>query len=732
LLTESFATVKVMPFQAKLLSGLLVLLVSQPLLIAQRQRKPQPAEDVLRINTDLVQTSVTVLDAKGQFVDGLKKEDFALQVDGQPVPVSFFENIIAGSSRDRLARISAQNESISPVERSPVSVRRRTIVFFVDDNHLSLDSVGRTRKTLLNFIDGQMGPNDLVAIASTSGRIGFLQQFTDNKEVLRAAVARLSHVPYVITDYGQNPNAPMTEYMALTIERKDDPQVFEFYVEDCMKWKPTPPGKGSGISRVSCEIEVKNRARQIMIQTATITKNTYYALESLLHSAQKMAGSKLAFFFSDGFLAESGPRAGIAIDQLTSITDNARRAGVVIYTIDARGLITWALDATGNIPFDAGGMLENAGLRAIPASQDALNALAGDTGGRALRNQNTFDQFINEALTETSRYYLIAWRPEAVADKSPKFKNIKVTVIGHPEFKVRSSRGFTTAETSVADGKQAGTETANGGQKKQPDADLQSALGDVFPKHALTLDLSLMYLDTPANGATLTTSVQAPADALFYGEDGKDPAHLTIAGVILNDQGKAAASFRTQLEVKPQAAGADGESPSKVIYNNPVTLKPGIYQARVAARDDGKGLVGSAMQWIVIPDLSTRQLALSSLLVGFDRVTAAAGERGQWSVDRKFSRNSRMKFLTFVYNAQSASSAGNLAGTVHVYKDGRAVMSQPIVKAASIADLDPARIPFTSELDLKQLQPGTYVLEVVVEDLLAHKTALQQTNFYVE
>ncbi|MFL6258062.1 MAG: hypothetical protein ACJ74T_23880 [Pyrinomonadaceae bacterium] len=36
-----------------------------------------------------------------------------------------------------------------------------------------------------------------------------------------------------------------------------------------------------------------------------------------------------------------------------------------------------------------------------------------------------------------------------------------------------------------------------------------------------------------------------------------------------------------------------------------VPLKPGIYQVRVAARDERSGVLGSASQWVVIPDLST-------------------------------------------------------------------------------------------------------------------------------
>ena len=42
---------------------------------AQAQTKPTPSpeqDDVIRVNTELVQTDVTVFDKKGQFVDSLK------------------------------------------------------------------------------------------------------------------------------------------------------------------------------------------------------------------------------------------------------------------------------------------------------------------------------------------------------------------------------------------------------------------------------------------------------------------------------------------------------------------------------------------------------------------------------------------------------------------------------------------------------------------------------------
>jgi len=711
------------PTPKRLLTLICVLLFLAPGAFGQQE----PQDDVVTIKTELVQTIVTVFDKEGRFVDGLKKENFELRVDGRLVPITFFENILAGSHRDRTVSVSKEATK-SPGDA--VSFQQRRIIFFVDDRHLSLGSIDRTRKTISNFIEKEMGQNDLVAIASASGQIGFLQQFTDNKDVLRAAVARLNHVPYIVSDYGGNTGARMTENMALTIERKDDSNVFEFYVQDCLRFAPRGVTRMDRASmRRHCEVEVQNRARQILLQAGAVTAETYYSLKTLLDSAEQMPGSKLAFFISDGFLADTGPRGRVASDQLDRLTDKARRAGIVIYTIDARGLVSGALDATGDVPFDPNGRLDSANAREIAASQDALNALAVDTGGRALRNQNYFDQFVNEVVAETSRYYLLAWRPESNDEKT--VRKIEISVPGRVDLTVRSARRFASNDADVVAKKERVPEKQadNASRETKEDAALRHALGDFHAKQSLPLQLALIYLDTPASGIVLTSSVQAATGGLSYGSQDKDPAELRLAGVVLNDQGKRAASFDTKLTVNPPSSAGSEQS---VIYNFRSPLKPGIYQVRVAARDARSGLLGSAMQWIVIPDISTR-LSLSSLILGVESVTnkSGAGDNVQWSVDKKFPANSQLKLMAFIYN-RSQPVSNNLSGRVQVYRNGQPVISTPPKAVITDKQTDPQRIPFIAEINLAGLQAGAYLLDVTITDRTTQKTASQQTVFYVQ
>jgi VWFA-related protein len=695
-------------------------------------QQPQQPDEVLRINTELVQTDLMVFDKKGHFVSGLQREQFELTIDGKPQPISFFEQVRAGSSKEQALLAAVTNNSLPAEKAAPINDSQgRTIVFFIDDLHLSLDSLGRTRKMLARFIDQEMNDNDRVAIASTSGDIGFLQQFTDNTSVLHAAAGRLTQHPYNVRDM-TDVTTPMTEYMALTIERKDDPGVLEFYIDECLR--AAYPLK---YKRASCEVQVKSRARLILLQAASVTLNTYTGLESLMRSSAQMSGRKLVFFISDGFLVDTGPRNADPRGKLKEITDSALRAGVVIYTIDARGLFSGLPGVTNDVPFDKQNRLESANLREGPASQDALNALAEDTGGRALRNQNYFDKWVNKILDETSNYYLLAWRPEKEEQTSTTFKNIKVRIIDHPEYSVRLPRGFLNANPTLAS-----KPTATVRVPAQPHQELQQALTASHPKHEIPLSLSAVYLDTPEHGPVLTASVSVANDALSYeAVGGKKVAAVDLAGVIINDKGKSAGSFQTRLTINSITSNSTSEDGSATIYNYRVPLSPGLYQVRIATRDSKSGQVGGAQQWIEIPDLALHRLSLSSLLLGLQNVevrgvktNAAVNPQVQFSTDHRFARNSRLNFLIFLYNTargEGGKSKPDVTMQARLLRGGQTLKTVPLQRS-SIETQDLARLPFGGEIALDSMPSGQYIVEIIATDRIARTSVSQRARITLE
>jgi len=166
----------------RLLLILLIPLISSQQLLAQ-------TDDVVRVKTELVQTDITVVDKRGRFVPGLSANDFELRVDSQLQSLSFFEEVAAGSADEEKQLTAARKGDTAALAKlrktsGSGTDRGRVIFFFVDDVHLTGESLTRARSVLTQFVENKMTAKDRVAVVSTSGQIGFLQQLTDNKALL--------------------------------------------------------------------------------------------------------------------------------------------------------------------------------------------------------------------------------------------------------------------------------------------------------------------------------------------------------------------------------------------------------------------------------------------------------------------------------------------------------------------------------------------------------------------
>lgn len=637
--------------------------------------------DIVRINTDLVQTDVTVMDAHSKFVTGLKPEQFELRVDGKPVSVSFFEEV-------------------SKASKSRTDVGARKVVIFFDDLHLSAASVEHLRRAVPELLDGPLR-GDEVAMVSASGQLGFLQQFTRHPAVLRAAVARLVAQPTEVKD---TENPPLSEYVALRIVQGDK-DALSYYTNDLLRSLqftyalPKYGGKGPGYmvgsegdqaSRV-----VLQRAEALFARTNGYTNATLTALDAFLRGSARLPGRKLVLFFSDGFFLTGGSA------RLQELTDAATRAGAVLYPIDMRPLTQHGADS--RMRTDALGRADKFSSDERRVSQNSLVDLAEQTGGRAILNADKLSHAVKEALDETSNYYLLAWRPET-SQAADRFRQLAVGVSGRPELTVRFGRGYLEAKS---------------------DASAAAA-------KSLYANLGLSYLDTPDNGAVLTASTQVTVDLLSHGADGKQPAAIDLAGVVFNDRGKSVSNFKTRLNVEPPA---NGTAPSAVIYNHRAALAPGIYQVRVALRDERSGRLGHAAEWIEVPNVQAGNFGLSSLLLGAEMVEPnrnAAGQQMQFSVDRRFQKSSRLSFMLVAYNSSRVQSGSNLTAEISVQRNGKPVLTIPRQQVPTDGMADLKRISYGGSFPLRSLSAGVYDLVVTITDHGTKRTATQQIDFTVQ
>jgi len=645
------------------LSLLLTLLVCAN---APAQTTQKPQDEVVRVYTELVQTDVMVFDKNGKFVKDLKADNFELRVDGKPREIQAFEQISAGSNEE--SQLAAARGATSVNLKRPVPLDRGRIVFFyLDDLHMDLAGVQAARKAITAFIDKEMGQNDQAAITSASGQIGFLQQLTNDRMVLRTALDRVKPKNYNTRDASR---PAINEYQAILIERRD-PDVLDIFISEMLRQNP-------GMTRDQADSLLQARASALLSYTATLTRNTLLGLKTLVKTARNLPGRKVVFFLSGGFQIHN--QRGDLTTDLHDITDAAAKSGVVIYSMDTRGLVASLTDASTDAIFDPSGRLDRATHSELLESQNGMNALAADTGGKAVFNTNDLRQGLAPALKETSNYYLIAWKPDAEVQKKGRFRNVEVKLLNHPDYTVRLRKGYFDTDATPAT---AAKETEPPRPQSAP-AKLREALASPYPERALPILISADYYDVAGKGPVVNTAVQVPGEFLVFGQqpDGKIQAIVDLSGLVLDDKGNIKGNFIERIVTTAPNLESTKGFQNDILFTYPAKLEPGLYQVRVAARDDKGGKAGSAHAWIEVPDLTKKKLAMSSLLLG-ERAQApvtnvsspSAANPVALSASHSFKRESTLRFLIFAYNAvpSPADEKPDVAVQVQVVRDDQPV-----------------------------------------------------------
>jgi VWFA-related protein len=735
----------------KLFSILLCLFIAFPVGLAQ-QTPSERKDDVVRITTDLVQTDVTVLDKQGRFVEGLQRDQFELMVNGKPQNISFFEQVKAGSQREAVLAAGGvvrqdADKGTAPTT-TPLVTPGRTIFFFVDDMHLSAGSMKLTQDVLHRFVNETMSNSDLVAITTASGQLGFLQQLTNDKAVVRLAIDRLKPRSYSVTDM-QEP--AMTEYQAYAIEQNHT-DVKELFVEltcrDVLKettracsgagmtnnavldedntrsdrrggssggsGRTSPSAVGTNQARWRAENIVKSRARVITRQAAQVILGTLSSLESLVRRAGSLPERKVLILVSDGFFINFV--SSTQVYDLRRLTDAAMRTGTVIYTVDARGLTSGITDATRSGLMDRTGRVARINLAEIRAAQQPLFNLAAETGGHAWLNSNDLDAGVARAISETSNYYLLAWRPESPAETKEEFRRITVTVKGRPELSVRVRTGFFTENPDKAN-------TAAGGAVMSVDDQLLEAIRASYPKRGLPMSLTAGYLYRQQDGLVLAASAQIERELLNSAKNGKLDIELDVIGAAIDTSGNIVSSFKQKVTI-PEAE--DSKTGSVLVTLQFPKLAPGLHQVRFAARDSKTGRIGSVSEWIEIPNIAQGSFSLSSVFL-------SQGAAGNATIkpNRQFARNSRLRFQTFVYNAATSPAPPKVVLQMELKREGQTVIQTPASPVPTEGVTDLVRIPIVGEFPLAEFPPGRYDLKLTVTDLSTKMTASRQAAFVI-
>lgn len=580
------------------------LIAANPQLSAA-QTKPETKDQTIKLSTELIEVRAVVTDKQGNLVDGLVKEDFEVLENNRPQAVSFFsvERVSGKDSR----RPAADKNSVAAGDVSPAESASRTIALFVDTLHLSTTSLLSMKQGLRRYVSEQLSDQDLVALIPTTGTLGLVGQFTRDRRILRYAIEKLAPGP-------SSNDSFFTPYLAAMVDR-DDPDALRVATSIIAAEERLQPAAQY----------VRSRARQILSDAAYQTRSTLLTVKAVAETMSKMPGQRLMVMFSDGFtLWDVGGQ--ISTGEVQSAVSRAVRSGVTIYSIDAGGLRPPSLFDVSrpNAGSDPRIMsYANASERDV---QDGMNALARDTGGEPFFNTNDLAGAIQKALDKNRLYYALAYYPSTANDRKP-FRQIAVRVKNHPEYKVRSQKGYLASELAKA---------RRDEQALTPEQRLIRAIVAPLSLTALGLVVEADYLESEADQAQVTLKVNLDAERLDYRErDGRYQFALQVATVIFDSAGKRVDGHTETIDgnLLPERLALAKRSGYK--YSRRFALKPGLYQIRVGARESSTDRIGTGWALVEVPNLAKQKLALSNILLLDSKRDASDSSAPQGSIGAK-------------------------------------------------------------------------------------------------
>lgn len=669
----------------------------------QPEQQPDP-EAVVRITTQLVQIDAVVTDKKGAHVEDLTEDDFELSVDGKKQPITHFQLIKLPEPKpaekldpkDKKNDKTATAPTTMPTRMVAPEEVRRTIAFVIDDLGLSFESTHFTREALKKFVREQMQEGDLVGIIRTGRGLGALQQFTSDKRILYAAIDKLTWNPYsrdMMPRFGANdPNDVRSQ------EARDAEARFEDFRE------------------------------------TVFSVGTLGALNFVVRGLRELPGRKMAILVSDGFRLFGRNRDNDQVLQnLRRLVDLANRASVVIYSIDAKGLLTLAPDASTSgapRPEDFARVAQD-----NFDSQEGLTYVARETGGIAFLNNNDLNLGIQRALRDAQSYYLLGFDPED-EKFDRKYHSIKMKV-GRPGLQVRTRAGF----LGVPD-RPRREDLAQLAGPAARDRQFLGALFSPFGARDISLQMTSFFFSSPnpkrgqknepENLSFVRSLLHIDPSKLTFKDHpeqpGKKQLKLEVVNFLFNETGAIIDQKGYSFGLAYDPARLNEALTAGLTYTDDFVMKkPGAYQFRMVLRDPESGLLGSASQFIQVPDLTKKRLALSGLVLtpGPDEpgaakpAPAASSEINPSPAVRRFARSSLIDYGAVVYNATFDPPTGKpqLSAQTEVYQNGKRIYQSP--ERPIEGGIEGKLIECRGRLRLTGFPPGDYLLHLVVTDTLA-------------
>jgi VWFA-related protein len=663
------------------------------------QAVPPPQTPLFRTGVNLVLVDVVVRDRSGAVVPGLTADDFELSEDGvrQQIRTFSFEQVQATArpletaSTLSGAAAAAAGGAVEPPSHPLTSEEvagHRLLALVFDTSSMQPDDVQQAVDAATRWVDEQMTPADLVAVAAIGSSLDVLTDFTSSRDRVRSVLSAFAATDGTAFDAVDSSTAATD---AADQAATDD---------------------SSAVDASAQELDTFNNDVRLR------------ALKTLAEALQPIRQKKAIIYFSSG-MQRSGTDNQV---ELRAAVNAAIKANVAIYPVDARGL-------QAVVPGGSARQGGRGGLSAFTGSavasqfgdlfaeQETLTALASDTGGTAFTDTNDFGEAFSRAERDISSYYVLGFSSTNAAQDG-RFRRIGVQLRNHPGLKVEAKAGY-----------YADRDFAHTGRTDR-EALLQEQLAAPIAATDVPLFVTAGWFRLAPDRYFVPIALAVPGSAIAASAE---KTTLDVAGFIRDERGFPVGRIRDTLTVPPADAGS--LSSRQLLYQTNVTLPPGRFSVKVVVRENADGRMGTFETPIVVPELKQAPIKVSSVVLGTQLQTVKTrttddplirdGVELVPNLTHIVGHDQKLYFYYEVYDPALSSGAPELRTSLAFYRGRVKVFETPIVERTRVDAANRHATAFDFEIPADSLKPGFYTCQVNIIDAVAGRFAFPRVQLYV-
>jgi VWFA-related protein len=540
----------------------------------------QQSQPVFRSGSALIEVDAVVTGRNGAIVRGLTRDDFVVTDNGKPQEIVQFSFVDLPTPASSGSRAEIQSDVVTNSQ----SADGRLYAILLDAFHVDPSRSTVVRKLARQFIETEMGPNDMAAVVQL-GPTTLNQPFTSDKALLIASIEKF---------IGRKPETATSSIMRDALLRPQDRPA-----ED--RQSDTRANETQILLESVAQLcrrlgIVQGRRRSVLVFGEGVDHDT----SDLIGGDQRPGQA--------GYLKSFDPakHAGDVLSAEAAMLDAARRANVALYTIDPRG------GTMGDEEIMQAQTASGANFtREAQRGQGTLRTFASETGGFSVVGTNDFKAGFSRIVQANSSYYVLGYQP---ADSTPNGTYHKIEVaVKSRDVAIAARKGYLMMPSPAGTAATAPAPNDAGGNA--PSARMRELLASQLPVSGLGLRASGGPVRPEGDKVLTALVLEIDSRSLPFNEsNGQLSNDVEIAFVTMDTAGKVYTSSRSVGNLRLAAADRSAIG-NGLRYVAEFALPPGRYQVRAGAFESIGGTGGSAILDVDTGEPGKLAISIGSILV---------------------------------------------------------------------------------------------------------------------